>query len=113
MSHTPSVSDLLDVIQFSRFQLVEAILHTESPTDDDVESLARQTEALRQAGREPSSNIGRRVVMNDGREGIITAHFMGDFDWYTVFVDGEEIFDLDHKEITEKHFKWLEDSDAD
>lgn len=105
--------ELLDVIEFARYQTIEGFVENDYPHEGGVEALARMTEVLRQSGRELASSIGRRVVMNDGQEGVITGHCRGDVDTYNVFINGEEVRVLNYEGITEKHFKWLEDSDAD
>ena len=115
MSKTNS-SALINAMTRARSYLVEAVTDDSYVHPDAAESLAILTEALWKAGEEPSSNIGRRVLLNDGREGIIT----GQFTWeepasYNVFVDDEgEIFDLGDEyngdPITEDDFDFVEDT---
>ena len=112
-------SALIEAMTRARSYLVDAVTDDNYPHPDAVESLAILTEALWTAGEEPSSNIGRRIRLNDGREGIIS----GQFTWkepasYNVFVEGEgEIFDLVDEDddgvddclITEDDFEFVEE----
>jgi len=107
---------LIEAMTRARSYLIEGVIADDYPSPDTVEALAILTDALRHAGEEQSSDIGRRVELNDGREGIITGKRNG----YTVFIEGEgEIFDIEDEEdgetdsfpITVDDFEFVEEFD--
>jgi hypothetical protein len=112
---------LIEAMTDTRSHLVESVIWDDYPNPESVEALAVLTHALRNIDEDLPSDIGRRVVMNNGDEGVITGQYNDHLPvTYNVFIDGEgEVFEIEPtltdpewRPITEDDFEFVEDSDG-